>query len=339
MFAQNDNNKYVDNSQNEVRSGNDIREGVKGIDMYGDVVVGTMGDPKLSKATFTENGTYAVPDGYDGYGTVKVSVPAGDFLTIRRNLSYYSSNVTWIADYAFAYTPIQECYLTDMTGAGNGSHKFEYCSRLKAVTMPSAPYISMYDFYNCTSLEYVSVPQCQGIQGSAFMFCRTLKSANFPICTSVGANAFSNCGLLQSVYLPNCIEISDGTFFRCSSLNNVNLNMCSYLGTSAFRGCENLQSIILPVVKQLRTNTFWECFNLSYVDLGSQCSYIQTYAFDSCYKLNAVRIDTSWVCRLANSNAFSNCSSLAAIIVPESLVSQYKASTNWSYFSSKIVGS
>jgi len=61
------------------------------LDGFSQVTVSVSGgDPVLSSATFTENGSYSVPTGYDGFGDVVVSVPGGasGSISISQNGTY-----------------------------------------------------------------------------------------------------------------------------------------------------------------------------------------------------------------------------------------------------------
>ena len=145
--------------------------------------------------------------------------------------------------------------------------------------------------------------------------------------------------LVETVNLPNCLYVGNKAFFYCNSLTTVNLPACTALHQYAFRFCWNLSSISLPNVNNLSSYCLANCSALQTISLP-KCSYLNRYAFWSCSNLNTIYmgIELSTVASMAQSNALSGCSALQSIYVPASLVDAYKSASNWSYYSSKIVG-
>lgn len=91
-----------------------------------------------------------------------------------------------------------------------------------------------------------------------------------------------------------------------------------------------------------------ECFcyavsSLTNVSFPSASS-IGSYAFCKCSNLSTINLLSTSVCTLINSNAFfatpiqysSYTGSYGSIFVPESLVSDYKVASGWSYYSDRI---
>ena len=113
----------------------------------------------------------------------------------------------------------------------------------------------------------------------------------------------------------------------------------SYIDTYAFTGCSSLTTVSFPVCTNIGSNAFFVCSKLSMVSFP-ECTNINTYAFASCSSLIEITVGTDYssVCYLSNSNAFSKCSALTSIYVPASLLTAYQTSTNWTYYSSKLVG-
>ena len=135
----------------------------------------------------------------------------------------------------------------------------------------------------------------------------------------------------------------------------------TYLGTEVFRNYDSLKVADFPNVTSTGVNTFYACYGLSTVNLPklsaivkNMFSYssllkkldfprvesIDTGAFSSCSRLVTLllrKADT--VCTLANVNAFTNtpiASGTGLIYVPDNLVEQYKAATNWSTYENQI---
>ena len=145
--------------------------------------------------------------------------------------------------------------------------------------------------------------------------------------------------LVETVDLPNCLYIGSNAFYYCASLTTVNLPACTTLYDYAFRYCGNLSSVSLPNVVRMSGYCFANCVSLQTISLP-KCSYVSRYAFWNCTNLKTIYMGTarSVVATMTQSNALSDCSALQSIYVPASLVDAYKKASNWSYYSSKIVG-
>ena len=166
-------------------------------------------------------------------------------------------------------------------------------------------------------VETVDLPNCLYVGSNAFYYCASLTTVNLPVCTSLYSNAFRNCEILTSVSLPACTTLYDYAFRYCGNLSSVSLPNVVRMSGYCFANCVSLQTISLP-----------------------KCSYVSRYAFWGCTNLKTIYMGTarSVVATMTQSNALSDCSALQSIYVPASLVDAYKKASNWSYYSSKIVG-
>ena len=145
--------------------------------------------------------------------------------------------------------------------------------------------------------------------------------------------------LVETVDLPNCLYVGSNAFYYCASLTTVSLPACTTLYDYAFRYCGNLSSVSLPNVVRMSGYCFANCVSLQTISLP-KCSYVSRYAFWNCTNLKTIYMGTarSVVATMTQSNALSDCSALQSIYVPASLVDAYKKASNWSYYSSLIVG-
>ena len=166
-------------------------------------------------------------------------------------------------------------------------------------------------------VETVDLPNCLYVGSNAFYYCASLTTVNLPVCTSLYSNAFRNCEILTSVSLPACTTLYDYAFRYCGNLSSVSLPNVVRMSGYCFANCVSLQTISLP-----------------------KCSYVSRYAFWGCTNLKTIYMGTarSVVATMTQSNALSDCSALQSIYVPASLVDAYKKASNWSYYSSLIVG-
>ena len=87
------------------------------------------------------------------------------------------------------------------------------------------------------------------------------------------------------------------------------------IGNYAFSQCSNLTSVEFPVATSIGSYAFYQCSNLTSVILRN----------------------TSQVATLTNTNAFDSAPN-AIIYVPDALVNDYKAASNWSTYADRIKG-
>lgn len=159
----------------------------------------------------------------------------------------------------------------------------------------------------------------------AFEYCSSLTAANFPECTTIGAYAFSACTSLVTISFPACTTIGSNAFLRCSRLTAANFPACTGIGTYVFQSCSSLATISFPA-----------------------CTSISGSAFRSCRTLLSAYFLGSSVPSLATSNVFfstpiegyttSTGGVYGSIYVRASMLTAFQSATNWTYFSSRMVG-
>ena len=227
-----------------------------------------------------------------------------------------------------------------------GNYAFDRCYDLTTVSFPNCITIGNSAFQNCLNLTSVSFPVCTSIGNYAFNNCSKLTSVSFPECTILNQGAFYDCDNLAFVNFPKCTNISIYAFAFCSKLTSVSFPECTIINQGAFSNCSSLTSVNFPNCTTINRNTFYNCYSLTYVSFPN-CITIDSNTFYSCYNLSQVYLTGSSLCILSNSNAFTSTpfmgyssyfSGTPYIYVPESLVTSYQNATNWTYFSSYIVG-
>lgn len=201
-------------------------------------------------------------------------------------------------------------------------------------------------FMGCSSLSTVNMPNCTQIGQYAFESCKKLTNISFPICTTIGNNAFMNCDSLIEINLPQCTSMTMSAFTSCDSLVCINLPLCSSMANYAFNYCKVLTDVNIPSCKVLMNSVFSNCYSLSTISLPAATS-IAPGVFNKCYNLKSLYLMGSSVCALSNSNAFlstpiggysTSAGTYGSIFVPASMLANYKAATNWTYFSNRMVG-
>ena len=126
-------------------------------------------------------------------------------------------------------------------------------------------------------------------------------------------------------------------------------NLSAPLGSRFFQGCSSLVNIVAPKVTQLYFSAFEGCSLLSTLNFPN-VSIILTGAFSLCFNLRSLYLFSADLVSLAASHAFSYTpvagywhssycikpNVYGSVFVPYSLLDNYKASTNWAYFSNRI---
>ena len=162
--------------------------------------------------------------------------------------------------------------------------------------------IGNYAFYSCSSLTTVSFPKVTNIGTYAFNGCSRLTTVSFPVCTNIGSSVFQYCSSLTTVSFPVCTNIDNNAFYQCSRLTTVSFPKVTNIGGNAFCYCVNLKSL--------------------YLTGSSICTLATSYAFSS----------------TPIGGYSTSAGAYGTIYVPASLLASYKTATNWTYFSSRMVG-
>ena len=172
-------------------------------------------------------------------------------------------------------------------------------------------------FFNCTSLESITIPSTVTEIGSnAFNSCINLREVivNDGL-TKVGHGVFSNCTSLKSITLPSTItEIDTCAFKKCSNLREVTFNDgLQKIGGWAFYKCTSLESITLPptLTAEISNDAFGDCRNLKELILNDGLQKIGISAFYNCTSLKRVILPPTLV--EIGMNAFHSCSNLREV--------------------------
>ena len=135
--------------------------------------------------------------------------------------------------------------------------------------------------------------------------------------TYLGIEVFRNYDSLAIADFPNVTSTGVNIFYACYALHTVNLPKLSAIGTNMFSYSSLLKKLDFPRVESISGGAF------------SGCSRLVTLILR---KADAV-------CTLENVNAFTNtpiARGTGFVYVPDNLVEQYKAATNWSTYANQI---
>lgn len=327
---------------------------------------GSGGDPVVEELTVTENGTYTVEEGIDGFNPVIVDVPnpsTGD-INITENGTYdvtekasaivnvpseepviesieITQNGTYSAPSGVdGYNPI----MVSVGGVDDSIDKLIMRTISGSYTNNTVTKIGSYAFANCKSLATVSFPVCSYIGSSAFQGCTSLTSVSFPSCTNIGSYAFNDCPFLTTASFPVCTSISNSAFTYCYYLTTINFPECTTIGGNAFQNCKSLTTVDFSVCTSIGSYAFASCTSLTTVSFPA-CMSISSGAFKTCVHLFSLYLLGSSVPTL-NTSVFlstpiSNYTASTggvngSIIVQESMLSAFQTATNWSVYSSRF---
>ena len=182
----------------------------------------------------------------------------------------------WLQSYSgyysgpFHFTTTSLCRLDD--------EGFKYTG--VQIVETNAEVFGVAEFQECTSLLYISAPQCSRVlwpgypqetvinRANTFYGCTSLKGVYFPELSFLGYYQFNSCSALTDVYLPECRIVFDGAFKGCTMLQDISLPMCTYIGNEVFLGCTSLSEVYLGNCSTIRASAFERCSNLTTIING-----------------------------------------------------------------------
>ena len=187
---------------------------------------------------------------------------------------------------------------------------FEQAANIRAVTASFSSSI-IQTFYNCTNLR--AIASTKGTtQSEDYIIANTaVRQINFDMTAAYNAQA------LERVHI-KAVNGQVGNFSACRSLLYVTIPAdATTFVAAAFSGDNALRRVTcLGDIASIPAQVFQRCYPLRFVDF-THCTAVPT---------------------LANVNAFDKTHPQLEIRVPASLVSAWKAATNWSSLADHIVG-
>lgn len=202
--------------------------------------------------------------------------------------------------------------------SGMTRNYFAYYSGVKEIRgTENLAGVGAYSFYGCSKLQSVEFNKAYSFGGSTFTNCVSLTSAEIPHIVTIPEYGFSRCSSLVTVDFTGATSVGTYAFFNCSSLTHIELPSVKDTSSDAFRNCTSLKSARLPKVESIASPLFSGCDSLEYVFVGTE---------------------TTTVASLGGTSAFPSSATNLKIVVPDSLVDQYKTTTNWNKIADKIIG-
>lgn len=194
-------------------------------------------------------------------------------------------------------------------------YAFYQCASLNSISLPNVVEVGDYAFYG-TALESVELPQAKTIGNYTFENATSLVNIQIPVVTTIGASAFRNCRLLESISMPNVTSIGNYAFCSCNLLLNLDLSNVNTIGDYAFENCVRLTSVKLSEdLSSIPSRCFYGCTALYEINFPSALKTIESYAF---YKCQLTSITLPEGLQSIGNYAFQYCP-LTAISIPSTI--------------------
>lgn len=179
-------------------------------------------------------------------------------------------------------------------------------------------------FYNCTTLEWLSIPSSiTSIAGRVFYQCLKLNDLYIPDgVTRINNRTFYRCNKLSNLRLPeNLTSLDDYAFYYAGGLTNLHLpNSISSIGSNCFVQCENLSSVNCPTSLSVVPSSFiYIADSLRSFTIGTNITRIYDNAFKSLKDFTLYYEGTSseWdaVTKSATGKYFNGCTNASVVIL------------------------
>ena len=264
---------------------------------YDDITVDVQ--PTLSNASFNINGEYSIPAGYDGYGTVTVSVPGGAVLgsktismngvynAIDDNLNGYDvvtvdvdsdiGTYEWYDDGIDVTVTVDDVNLTLSTQTT--SFYDNYCtSHINTLTVNAG---------TSTSIGYINTNPWKKV-----LFKKLVIGSDI---TRLSFNNMSQVNCMRELDIQSVNLNINNDFCRYGSyLIAVSFPLSASYSIAAsrtFANCYRLQKVTLPTgLSIIPADTFYSCNSLISINLENltNLTQIRANAFNNCYNIKDI---------------------------------------------------
>jgi len=228
-----------------------------------------------------------------------------------------------------------------------GKCAFEQSIALKKISMPSATAAgtAMYSascFERCFSLNFAVLSRANTFLG-AYLFneSKGLSLVSLPPTLSGSSEGpFGYCSGLKRIDIPDGVSALGWNSFReGTSLSLINKNDATRLDESSCRLCISLKRAVIGEGQKTINYAFENCYSLSEADIPSTVTSLNNGAFANCYGMTRYDFTKcTAVPTLGNTNVFNGIPEDCIIVVPDDLLAEWKAATNWSTYASHIKG-
>lgn len=185
------------------------------------------------------------------------------------------------------------------------------------------------------NLIYAEFPDVTYLGSYVFYDDRALEEVVLPLAEYTGLACFYNCKALTEINLPNATECQDRLAENCVGLTTVYLPKMTYVGANAFNACTSLTNLLFESAEIVYTTSFNGCTNLESVEFRKSVDFIRQNSFKNCAKLTRLilrgeRVSTYSYPNIFDGTPFASGGTGGTVYVPQVLISEYEAATNWS---------
>lgn len=250
-------------------------------------------------------------------------------ISVNKNNTKFHSKGNCIIETA-TKTLVQGCNNSVIPDDGSvktiDSNAFKQLTGLKKIVIPnSVTRIEEYAFYQCNSLEEMTIPfvgnTLNGTSNTNFgyIFGYNITSHGLLPTSLKKITITGNCKLPMS-----CFDV-------CKSLKEVIIGESVYgIDAFAFLDCEGLEKVTIGSgVKEIQTGAFSDCSSLKEIIIPSTVKMIENYAFSECGKLASVTINNPSID--LRSKIFDESNSVKIYCTKGSNAEKYAKSNNIPY--------
>lgn len=317
----------------------------------------------ISSGTFyMEGSTYNFSDYNGSFGFNGRSI-TGHAFEYNRDLITVSTNARVVGSYAFQYcSSLQEVIMTDCSVIERQA--FLICRSLSSVSLPNCKEIGQFAFQGCISLRELNLPECTHIYSQAFFSCNnfsTITLDNTTVCRLYSSDAFYGTGITSStgfIFVPDSLYESYRTdsvwsyFFNRihpSTWGSYYVEWSPYPVSTGliYLGSDRIEYSMSEYVSSITcfdgmVNRVYPHISSVFVECETNASKFGSWCFNQCNSLYSLTLTNPSVVEAPDSTVLQytmiNSTSWGYIYVPDSLVSAYKTTEPWSYFSNRIFG-
>lgn len=192
---------------------------------------------------------------------------------------------------------------------GSRIQGFEYCANIKVINLPESGITSVGNFYDCSSLKSIDIPDTVTELGS-FRGCSSLVSLNIPCNLGGWYDGLQGCKSLESITIGPNVTKMEATFSNCTSLEKVYIKdiakWCEVaIGPNSSEGSYYSPFYCGAALYDADGNIVTDLV------IPESVAQISKYAFYGCSSLQSVSVSASKI----GDRAFTNCSSLTSATI------------------------
>ena len=219
---------------------------------------------------------------------------------------YNGYKVTAIGEGAFSQlVEITEVVLPSTVKTVNAKAFYD-CESLNSVSMSGVKKIGESAFQNCSALQTVSMENVEEIDDYAFEHCVSLEALELTDIVSIGKHAFDSCKSLKQIRYGNELKaLDDYAFANCESVIAFTFkDSITELGIGTFSGCTSLNNVQFDCSSIIPDYTFDGCTGLQSMIMYYRLENVGAYAFRNC---RTVLSGGTWSVKEIGEHAFEGC--------------------------------